>query len=89
MSATPSHRSDLTQAQMHFRRGAEDGIDQHQSDSRQGVEAASEFVADQTTDGNVMDQVWWEKKPNHGRSLFALAGRAPPKNRPQTIRDLF
>jgi hypothetical protein len=35
------------------------------------MEAAPESLADQTTNGNVMDAVWWKKKPDHGRTLYA------------------
>jgi hypothetical protein len=48
---------DLTQTQMYFRRGAEDWLDQRQGHSREGMEAALEFVADQAIDGSVLDAV--------------------------------
>jgi len=46
---------DLSQAQMHFRRGAQDWLDKRPGNPWQSVEAASEFVADQATNGNVLD----------------------------------
>ena len=48
-------RGDLTRTQMYFRRGAEDWLDKRQSHSRQSVETAPEFMADQTANGNVLD----------------------------------
>ena len=46
---------DLTQTQMHLRRGAQDWLNQRAGPSREGVEAAPEFVADQAADGDVLD----------------------------------
>jgi hypothetical protein len=80
---------DLTQTQMHLRRGAQDRLDERQGDSRQSVEAAPEFVADQASNGNVMDPLRRKKEPDLGRTIFACAGRAPERNGPQTIRDLL
>ena len=74
---------------MHFRRGAEDWLDKRQGHSWQSVEAALEFVANQTADGDVLDAVRWKKKPDYGRAVFARSGRAPERNRAQTIRILF
>src|SRR6188472_3855906 len=80
---------DLTQTQMHLRRGAQDWINQHSRNSRQSVEAASEFVADKTDDGNVLDRIRRTKEPHHGRALFAAIRRATERDRTQTIRVLF
>jgi hypothetical protein len=80
---------DLSQTQMHLRRGAQDWLNQRQGHSRQGVEAALEFVADQTIDANVLDRIRRTKEPAHGRTLFAGAGRTPKRNRAQAIRIYF
>src|SRR5438876_642899 len=53
------------------------------------MEAAPEFVADQATDGSVLDRIRWTKEPHHGRTLFAGARRTPERNRAQAIRILF
>src|SRR5919197_3780702 len=74
---------------MHFRRSAQDWINQRQRDSRQSMEAAPEFVADQKSDGNILDRIRWTKEPNHGRALFAPVGRAPERNRAEAVRNLF
>jgi len=74
---------------MHLRRGAQNRIDQHQSDSRQSLEAALELVADQKPDGDIVDQLRRKKEPDHGGAVFVGARRAPEKNREQAIRDLL
>src|SRR4029077_6307916 len=80
---------DLPQTQMHLRRGAEDRFDKRQGHSRQGVETAPEFMADQAANGNVLDRIWWTKEPHPGRAVFVRSRRAPERNRAQTIRILF
>src|SRR6476646_1464180 len=80
---------DLPQTQMHLRRGTKDWLDKRQSHSRQGVETAPEFVADQTADGNVLDRIRRTKESHHGRAVFVRSRRAPERNRAETIRILF
>jgi len=74
---------------MHLRRGAENWLDQCPGNSWQGMEAALEFVADKTADGNVLDRIRRTNEPDHGRAVSAAVGRAPKSNRAQAIRILF
>ena len=80
---------DFTQTQMHLRRGAQDRLNQRAGNSWQSVEAALEFVANQTANENIVDGIRRTKEPHHGCALFAAATRAPERNRAQTIRILF
>src|SRR5437773_5329939 len=80
---------DFTETQMHLRRGAQDRLNQRPGHSRQSVEAALEFVANQTANGNIVDGIRRTKEPHHGCALFAAVRRAPERNRAQTIRVLF
>ena len=74
---------------MHFCRGAQDWLDQRPGHSRQGLEAASEFMADQKSDGDVLDALWKKKEPDPGVSVSVASGGAPERNRAQTIRDVL
>src|SRR4029077_3949022 len=80
---------DLPQTQMHLRRSAQDWLNQRAGHSRESVEAASECMADQTTDVSVLDRIRRTKEPHHGRAVFVRSRRAPERNRAQTIRILF
>src|SRR5580765_1136363 len=80
---------DLTRTQMHLCRGAQDWLDKRAGHSRESVEAASEFVADQAADGNVLDRIRRTNEPNHGRAVSVSSRRAPKRNRVQKIRILF
>src|SRR5689334_21317084 len=80
---------DLSRTQMHFRRGTQDGIDQRQGYSGQSMETASEFMADQKSDGDELDTLRRQKKSDSCGSVFAAFGGAPKRNRRQTIRDLL
>src|SRR5438874_269283 len=53
------------------------------------METASESMADQKSDGDELDTLRRQKKPDSGRPIFAAFGEAPKRNRRQTIRDLF
>ena len=64
---------DLTQTQMHLRRGTQDRLDQREGYSRQGMEAASGSNPDQTANGNVLDRIRRTKEPHHGCALLAAA----------------
>ena len=77
---------DLTQTQMHLRRGAQDWLDKHQGNSWENVEASLEFVADQTANGNVLDRIRRTKKPHHGRAVFVSSRRAPERKRTEALQ---
>jgi hypothetical protein len=80
---------------MHLRRGAENWLDQRPGNSWQGVEAALEFVADKTADGNIVDRIRRTKEPHHGCPVSAAVGRAPEEkpgagnSNPISSSDLF
>ena len=74
---------------MHFCRGAEDGLDQREGHSGESLEAASEPMANQKSDGDILDALWRKKEPDPGVSVSVATGGAPERNRAQTIRDVL
>ena len=80
---------DLSQVQVHFRRGAQDWFDQRQRHPRQSLETTPESVADQKSHGDILDPLWRAKEPDSGISLSDAAERAAHGDRAKAIRDLL
>src|SRR5205823_5965417 len=67
----------------------QDRLDQRQGHSGQSVEATSESVADQKSDGERLDALRRKKKSDSSFLVFVASGRTPQRNWAQAIRDLL